>query len=140
MKKEKLNEKQLLADAKLWFEQEHGKPPKECGIKFIKIWHKPTPFEKTIAVVFAQTEEAGKAFIWEQNVIFRSMTHFWIVAVYVVITFFAVFSQKKPDEAKNVAIIFLIPIFLAFLLSLYLQRKCKRLEKIHQWNVDVYYA
>ena len=44
--KQKTDEKQLLADAKLWFEQRYGKSPKECGIKFIKIWHKPTPLFK----------------------------------------------------------------------------------------------
>lgn len=139
MNKEKPNEKQLLADAKLWFEQQHGQPPKECGIKFIKIWHKPTPFIKRTAIVFAQTEEAGKAFIWEQNAIFRSMTYFWILPIFMITAFFTVFSQETQEEMMQVMGIFISLIFGALLFSLYLARKCKKLEKIHQWNVDVYY-
>lgn len=138
--KKQIDEKQLLADAKLWFTKKHGASPKECNIKFIKIWHKPTLFRTTTAVVFAQTEEAGKAFIWEQNAIWRSGKYFWLVPVLFTVALFATFSQKTPEAMINIAIHFISISFLMFLCCLYFAKKCKKLEKIHQWNVDIYYA
>ncbi len=139
MRKEKPNEKQLVTDAKRWFEQKYGKTPKECGIKFIKVWHKPTPYKKTTAVVFAQTEEIGKAFIWEQNAIWRSIKNFWILPIYAIVSLFAVFSQERNDEIINTGIICLVPIFFALCLCFYAAHKCKKKEKIHKWDVEIYY-
>lgn len=133
-------EKQLLADAKLWFEQKYGKTPNECGIKFIKIWHKPTLFKSTLTVVFAQTEKQGNAFIWEQNVIWRSIKNIWFAPVIFIAAFFAAFTQETKEAAISILTLFCILAFCAVVFFLYLARKCKKLEKIHQWNVDVYYA
>lgn len=137
--KKKINEKQLLTDAKIWFEQKYGKSPKECGIRFIKVWHKPTLFRTTTAVVFAQTEEAGKALIWEQNAIWRTIKYSWILPIYVLATFFTVFSQETKEEIIKAEIFWLMPLFFALCFCLYLAHKCKKLEKIHKWNVETYY-
>ncbi len=138
--KQKTDEKQLLADAKLWFEQRYGKSPKECGIKFIKIWHKPTPlFKKTTAVVFAQTEEAGNALIREQNALWRIPNYIGILPVYAFAFFFTLFSQESRENIMNTGILFTIPVFFAFLFVLYLEIKCKKLEKIHQWKPILYF-
>lgn len=142
MSKKQINEKQLLTEAKAWFEQKYEKPPKDCGVKFIKIWHKPTALRKTTAVVFAPTEEIGKAFIWEQNVIFRTMGYFWISAVITsIFAFLFMYSLAQQDEKTAIAIAFLFTVLCgcAILFFLFLARKCKKLEKIHQWNVEVYY-
>lgn len=139
MKKEKLDEKQLLADAKQWFEQTHGKTPKECGIKFIKVWYKPIPFKKMPTVVFAPTEEIGKAFIWEQNAILRAIRYFWIAPVSFLFFMFLIFSRETKEEAIGVAIIFTVIVLFALIFFLYLGRKAQKLEKIHQWDVELYH-
>lgn len=139
-KKEQINEEQLLADAKLWFEQKHGKSPEECDVKFIKVWHTPTPLVKTTAVVFAKTEKAGKAFIWEQNVIRRTLRYSWILPIYGIATFFTICSQETKEDIIGAGIFCLTPIFFTLCLYLHFAWKCKKLKKIHQGNVDVYYA
>lgn len=143
MRKKQIDETQLLADATRWFNQKYGESPQNLGAEFIKIWHKPTPFIKTPTVVFAPTEEIGRAFIWEQNVIFRTMGNFWffgaaLFACVVLLTYFL----PKQDIVSMVTTItsVLLGLSLCFvLLFLYLARKCKKCEKIHQWNVEVYY-
>ncbi|MCM1322637.1 MAG: hypothetical protein NC218_00440 [Acetobacter sp.] len=142
MSKKQINEKQLLTEARAWFEQKYKKSPRNCGIKFIQIWHKPTPFRKTTAVVFAPTEEIGKAFIWEQNAIFRSMSNFWIVVVcYFIFAFIFIHTLSQQDEktAMAITIFFTALCGCAAAFFLFLGKKCKKLEKIHQWNVEVYY-
>ena len=139
MKKESKNEKQLLADATLRFEQKHGKTPKECGIKSIRIWHKPTPLLKTTTVVFAKTEKESNAFIWEQNVIWRSINFIWIAPVFCFVTLFAALSQDTSEATYTILGFALGVYFCALLFFLYLAKKCKKLEKIHNWNVEIYY-
>ncbi len=142
MNKKQVDEKQLLADATSWFEKKYAKTPKECNVKFIKVWHKPTPLRKTIAVVFAPTKEIGKAFIWEQNVLFRTMGNFWLIAVALTVSVFAsfyFFLKQDNVGALLIAGIFISLCFCALLFFLYMGKKCKKLEKIHKWNVEIYY-
>ena len=137
--KQKTEEKQLLADAILWFKQKYGKSPKECDLKFIQVWYKPTLFRKTTTVVFAQTEEAGKAFIWEQNTLWRSLKYFWIAPILFVNAFFIAFSQTTIEATNAVIDIVLALCVVCIAFFLYLAKKCKKLDKIHKWNVETYY-
>lgn len=142
MSKQQINEKQLLADAKAWFENKYEASPQKCRTNFIKVWHKPTPLRKTTAVVFAPTEEIGKAFIWEQNFIFRTLGNFWIVGVSSIIFMFAslhALSQGDEEIAIAIVTVFTILCLCALLFFRYMAKKCKKLEKIHQWNVEIYY-
>lgn len=136
-----MNEKELLSNAALWYKQEYGHTPKKYGIKFIDIWHKPTFFRKLKTVVFAPTEEIGKAFILEQNLILRSMKCFCISPiVFLAFGFTALheLNQENKETAIAIAIIFTVLCLCALLYFLLLARKCKKLEKIHRWNVDIY--
>lgn len=135
----KPDKKQLLADAGHWFETKHGKSPEEFGMKFVTIWHKPTLFKRTTAVVFAPDEETGKAFLWEQNVILRTMGNFWIVPVFVILTMFLAVAQETIKAAGVVLGCGSLICLLAGQSMLCLGRKCKKLEKIHKWNVEIYY-
>ncbi len=142
MKKKQIDEKQLLADAERWFREKHGEFADDCGVEFIQIWYKPTAFTKTTAVVFAPTEEIGKAFIREQNIIFRAMGNFWLVGVAFLVfvcVLIHTLSMQNTSAALTVLGVFLGLCSCAFLVFFYLGRKCKKLEKIHQWDVDVYY-
>lgn len=140
MKKNKKNEKELLANAALWFKQKYGKTPKECGIQFIKVWHKPIPLQKSTAVVFAKTEKKGNAFIWEQNAILRSIKYLWVFPIFFIVTFFAAFSQDTNEAMYTISGFALAVYLCALLFFIYLGAKAKKLEQIHQWDVDVYYS
>lgn len=130
-----MNEKQLLADAELWFTKKHGHSPKELGVEFIKIWHKPVPFKKLTTVVFAQSREQGDAFIKEQNLILRWIKNFWLVGFFPIGFIVSLFA-RKPE----LYLAFTLPVLFCLTFYCYYQsRKCKHWEKIHQWNVDVYY-
>lgn len=135
----KLDEKQLLTDAEHWFETKHGKSPEEFGMKFVTIWRKPALFKKITAVVFAPNEETGKAFLWEQNVILRTMGNFWIVPVFVILTMFLAVTQETLKAAGVVLGCGSLICLLAGLSMFCLGKKCKKFEEIHKWNVEIYY-
>ena len=135
----KQDKKQLLTDARHWFETKHGKSPEEFGMKFVTIWRKPALFQKTAAVVFAPDEETGKAFLWEQNVILRTMGNFWLVPVFVILSIFLAVAQETLRAASLVIGCASLICLLMRQSMLYLQGKCKKLEEIHKWNVEIYY-
>lgn len=136
MKKNQLNEKQLLANATLWFTQKYHATPKDCGVDFIKIWHKPLCGP---TVVFALTKEKGEAFIWEQNAIFRSLKCLWLTPISFIIALFIIFSLDTTEARIGITAIFCTLLFCVALFFLYLAKKCKKLEKIHNWNVEIYF-
>ncbi len=135
----KEQEQKLLADASQWFKEKHGKSSEEFGMKFVTIWHKPALFQKVTAVVFAPNEEAGKAFLWEQNVILRTMENFWLVPVFFILTMFIAVAQETHKAAFLVLGCGMLICFLMGQSMFCLSRKCKKCEKIHEWNVEVYY-
>jgi len=142
MRKKRINEEQLLADAKNWFEKKYLKTPKECSVEFIKVWYKPTPLGKITACVFAPTKEIGEAFIWEQNAILRAMKSFGLVVLGLFIVGFIFLYDCAQNDMENAMTMGGIGVFICFCACLsfyYLARKCKRLEKIHKWNVEIYY-
>ena len=136
MKKNQLNEKQFLAEATLWFTHKYHASPKESGIRFIKIWHKPFCGP---TVVFALTKEKGEAFIWEKNAIFRSLKCLWLAPISFIIALFIIFSLDTTEARISITAIFCMLLFCAGLFFLYLAKKCKKLEKIHNWDVEIYF-
>lgn len=143
MNKKQIDEKQLLTDAMRWFEKKHGVLPDDCNMEFFKIWRKPTivPFVKKHAIVFAPTEEVGKAFIWEQNAILRTMKNFIFIIIFCIASIFTLFSQiDHPEKVITIAGIDIGLLTCAILFFEYLSMRCKKCEKIHQWNVEVYHS
>jgi len=142
MSKQQTNDNQLLADAKNWFQKKYEKTPQERNVRFIKVWHKPTPLRKTLAVVFAPTEEIGKAFIWEQNVLFRIAKSFLFVGIVFTVfscAFIYALAQNNKEFMTTITVIAIALCCCALLFLYFLARKCKKAEKIHKWNVEVYY-
>lgn len=141
MKKKQIDEKEFLANATHWFEKTHETSPEERNLKFTKVWHKPTMFGKTPCVVFAPTEEISKAYIWEQNVILRAMKNFVFLVIFCIATIFTLFSQiHHPERLSTIGGIIIGVLVCGLLFFLYLGRKCKKCEKIHQWNVEIYHS
>lgn len=131
MKKEQIDEMRLLADAKRWFEEKQGVPPQKCGINFVKVWYKPTPFKKTICVVLAPSGEVGTAFIKEQNTILRTIKNLWLLVFFPLGFIFSI--------CWGVVVWFLSLSICLLFWCIYMYYKCQKWEKIHQWKVDVYY-
>ncbi len=135
----KTDENYLLANAQAWFEKKHGKSSTELGCRFVKIWHKPTffPFRRVNTVVFAPTEKIGMAFIKEQNTIWNSVDHFWIFAlVGTICMFMFIFVVTRRIE---VIVFFTIFGLCEIILQMFRYKQCRKLEKIHNGNVDIYY-
>lgn len=131
MKKERINEARLLAEAKGWLEARHGVSPQEHGINFVKVWYKPTPFRKTICVVFAPSEEVGTAFIKEQNAILLMIRNLWVITLFPLAFIFGI--------RWGIVIGFFAVILGLLFFCVYMYYKCRKWEKIHQWKIDVYY-
>lgn len=141
MKKKQIDEKELLANAVHWFEKTNDTSPEARNLTFAKVWYKPTIFGKTPCVVFAPTEEIGNAYIWEQNVILRSMKNFIFIVIFFISAIFTLFSQiGHPERLSIIGGILIGLLTCGLLFFLYLGRKCKKCEKIHQWKVEVYYS
>ena len=56
----KQDKKQLLTDARHWFETKHGKSPEEFGMKFVTIWRKPALFQKTARLCLLRMKKREK--------------------------------------------------------------------------------
>lgn len=135
----KHDEKQLLADARYWFEEKYEKSPEEFGMQFMTIWNKPIlPMKKIATVVFAPSEKAGRAFIREQNVILWALNYFFVIVMVLLLTFFIALYASK-DFSLSASVLAIVSLCLG-LLILWLAKKCKKLEEIHKWNIEIYYV
>lgn len=136
----------LLVEACQWFKEKYGKFPEECNVKFTRVWYKPfewhSLFSRKPVVVFAPTKEIGESFIKEQNIILRIMECFVLAPVIMIASIFAfAYSIQHGNTACTIAVVAIVSLLWigAFFLVSYLGIVCKKFEKIHEWNVDVYY-
>ena len=133
------DEKQLLANARYWFEEKYEKSPEEFGMNFVTIWHKPIlPMKNIATVVFAPSEKAGRAFIREQNVIHWALNYSFVIVIALLLTFFITLYVSR-DFSLSASVLAIVSLCLG-LLMLWLAKRCKKLEEIHKWNIEIYHV
>lgn len=141
MSKTKIDEKTLLANANRWFEHKHNATPADCDIKFIKIWNQPRGFTKSPTVVFAPTEEIGTAFIKERTLFLHTLIGSLCTLALCIIalcSFIWSIAHGNIERMINIAYVTTFISIVSVPVICYITRKCKKLEKIHKWQVETY--
>lgn len=82
-----MEEKELIEKACEWFEYKYGNTPQKAGMEHIKIWHKILPFHTMKCIVFAPNQKLADHFTFMQNVIFATLSYFWIIIPFSIIAF-----------------------------------------------------
>lgn len=108
-------ENDLIKNACEWFEREYKDSPQNLGMTHIKIWNKVGPFYTHQCIVFAKNQKEADHFTFIQDVIFTTLSYFWVVGLWAFIGFIAavVYQNIVPLVALMAFCVAMVIFYLA---------------------------